>query len=144
MAMPAPAYLERRLRARYHVQVELAYTPVTDTPTYAPVAGCVRRVFRGDERLGLGDEVHFSVAVRRPEDSIRPGGDLWMDLRAFEAAKYMEVFLNGTPPDCELADYRSFVIAGPSDAPCVPVPTEEEVATAWAEFHGRGKRRRGR
>ena len=95
MAMPGPAYDEARLRARYHVQVELAHAAVATTPAHVPVTGRVRRIFRRDDSLRLGDEVHFSVAVCRPGDRLAPGGDRWMDLWLFERATYMEAYLTG-------------------------------------------------
>ena len=134
MALPGPAYVEARRQARYHVQVELAHAGVVKTPAHVPVTGHVRRIFRGDDRLGLGDEVHFKVAVCRPGDSLPPGAGPWRHLRDFEAAKYMEVFLDGTPPECQVVLGQCFVIAAPLDTPSMPAPTEEEVAAAWAAF----------
>src|SRR5262249_8042018 len=100
-------------------------TPVTHKTAHVPVTGRVRRIFRGDARLGLGDEIHFTVAVLRPGDQPAAGGHSWLNLRDFEAAKCMEVFPNGTPRECAVADLRSLVIASPSDNTWVPLPTEE-------------------
>jgi hypothetical protein len=138
MVMPKPAYDEARLRARYHVQVELGQAGVGKTPAHVPIVGRVARVFRGDGLLRPGEEVHFSVAVCRPGDSLCPGGDLWMHLQDFETARYMEVFLDGTPPACKVARSQCFAIPAPSDTPSVPVPTEAEIAASWAAFRGRG------
>jgi hypothetical protein len=57
-----------------------------------------------------------------------------MNLADFKAARYMEAFLDGTPPECQLACSQSFVIAALSDTPSIPVPTEEEVTAAWVAF----------
>jgi hypothetical protein len=141
MAMPRPAYDEARLRARYHVQIELAHATVGETPAHVPVIGRVRRIFRGDDCLRLGDEVHFSVAVCRPGDDLAPGGHQWMYVRHLERATYMEAFLDGTPPECQVARSQCFVIPALSNAPWKLVPTEEEVAVAWAAFRGQNLRR---
>jgi hypothetical protein len=58
-----------------------------------------------------------------------------MNLADFEAARYMEVFLDGTPPKCHLPCSQRYVIAALSDTSSIPVPTEEEVTAAWAAFH---------
>jgi hypothetical protein len=91
--------------------------PVGKTPAHVPVAGRVRRIFRGDEGLRLADEVLFSVAVCRPRDRIPCGGGLWMQLADFEGARYLEVFLEGTPPRCQVVCSQAVVIEAPSDAP---------------------------
>jgi hypothetical protein len=136
MALPDPAYDEARLRARYHVQVEVAHATIAQTPARVPVTGRVRRIFRTDGRLGLGDEVHFSVAVCRPGDCIAPGGDRWMYLWLFERTTYVEAFLDGTPPECQVARSQCFPIPALSDTPSVTVPTEAEIAASWAAFRG--------
>ena len=76
MVMPGDVYTEARLRARFHVQVELDHTVVDRTPGRVPVLGRVVRVFRGDE-------VRFSVPVCRDDDEIPPAGDLWTNLQSF-------------------------------------------------------------
>jgi hypothetical protein len=139
MVMPPAAYDQARLEARYHVQVELAATPpVEKTPAHVPVVGRVRRIFRGDDALRLADEVRFAVAVCRPGDLIPCGGDFWMYLPQFEGASLMEVFLNGTPPECRVASSQISVIEALTDTPCMRVPTERDVAAAWAALHGPG------
>ena len=128
--LPPPAYIEARLLAKFHVQVEIEPSVVDATPAYLPVRGRVRRVFRGGS-LEPGAELRFTVPVCRRGDEIMPGGDLWMYHEQFQGAKYMEVFLDGTPPECKLACSQCSVVAGLSDLPQLAVPTEEEVAAAW-------------
>ena len=49
MAMPYVAHLHARVRARFHVQVELTGVPSDfQTPAKIPVSGLIVRVFRGD------------------------------------------------------------------------------------------------
>jgi hypothetical protein len=64
-----------------------------------------------------------------------------MALRHFERATYMEAFLDGTPPACQVVRSQCFVIAALSNTPWKLVPTAEEVAAAWAAFQGRNLRR---
>jgi hypothetical protein len=57
----------------------------------------------------------------------------------FEKATYLEAFLDGIPPHCEVSRSQCFVIAPLSNSPQVAVPTEEELAAEWATFRsGRG------
>jgi hypothetical protein len=64
-----------------------------------------------------------------------------MDLWLFERATYLEAFLEGTPPECQVARSQCFVIPALSNTPWKLVPTEEEVAASWAAFRGRNRRR---
>lgn len=136
MVMPMPAYLEARLQARYHVQVELNRTPaIGQTPAYVPISGWVRRSFCRDGMLKLGDIVRFQVAVCRPGDPLPCGGELWMDVQDLAPARYLEVFLDGVPPECRVAGSGRCVIEKLTDAPCAPAPTAEEIAAAWKRFY---------
>ena len=136
MVMPLPAYLETLFRARYHVQMELEQPRVIgQTPAYVAVSGWVGRVFRGDGAIQPGDLVRFRVAVCRPGDSIPVGGQLWVPLENFAPARYLEVFLNGVPPECEVAGSGYRVIEKFTHAPCVAAPTDEEVTAAWKRFY---------
>ncbi len=133
--MPGPAYTESRLRAKYHVQVEIERRDIDQTPACVPVSCRVHRIFRGDALLTVGDTVRFSVAVFREYDDIPAGGDRWMHYDVFEQATYLEVFLDGTPPDCKVARSQRYPITRLSDTPQIAVPTEEELAAEWEEFH---------
>jgi hypothetical protein len=142
--MAPPAYTESRLRAKYHVQVGIESRDMDRTPALVPVCCRVRRVFRGDDRLHVGDPVRFSIAVCRDGEDIPEGGDLWMSYEDFQNAEYLEAFLDGIPPDCEAARSQRFVIARLSNDPQIAVPTEKEVAAAWTAFHSAGRRFRMR
>lgn len=128
--MIAPwGYSEARLTARYHVQVEFGgvHGGIT-TPAHVPVRGVVRRIFRGDGHLHLGDGIQFTVAVCRLRDNVISNGENWLPLSSIVGASFMEVFLNGDPPNCEVACYQYRVINELSESARLRVPTPEEVA----------------
>lgn len=137
--MPPPAYPEARLRALYHLQVEVTEAPNPEqTPAPVGVQSVVRRVFRTDGHISVGDAVCFDVWVSGEGDSILdlPLGPLIvMSLRALRNSMYLEVFLNGTPPQCHLAADQCASIYELLDTPHMRVPTEAEVAAAWDEFN---------
>jgi hypothetical protein len=76
---------------------------IGQTPTEVPLHGIVVRVFRGGENLKVGSEVQFSVDVISKEDEYFLGDAKWQDKKVLENAKYMEVFLDGNPPQCKVA-----------------------------------------
>lgn len=127
MALPSVLYEEARLRARYHLQVEVGRLSVAKTPAEISVQSEVRRIFRGDEDLLCGDEVHFTVWVFSEGDELPCGGVLWMRREEVEAAKFFEVFLDGNPPDCTVARCQISSIRELSDTPQLRVPSEQEI-----------------
>ena len=119
MAVPHIGRLAARLRARFHAQVQVEHKAGThQTPGAVPVKGRVVRVFRSGGALKVGDEVQFSVHVYRPGDDIWEG-PAFMRYDTFMQAKYMEVYLNGNPPQCEVALDECVTIEAPSRRPQV-------------------------
>jgi hypothetical protein len=137
MVMPLVVYTEARLRARYHVQVEYERIKIPATPAYVDLCARVRRIFRNDGSLNLDDVIKFQVPVY-PESNkllIPPGGDFWSDGDVLNCGRYMEAFLNGTPPVCSLAASQRELIDALTDSPVMDIPTEDEVAAAWDAFN---------
>jgi hypothetical protein len=103
MAVPYICHLAARLHARFHVQVELIRSGAApQTPAAIPTKARVVRVFRGNGAINVGDEIMFSVHVAGRN------GEVWEDFcflpyETYIQATYMEVFLNGEPPRCEVA-----------------------------------------
>ena len=133
--MPPAAYKEARFRARFHLQVE-----VVDRGEDGSVRARVKRVFRGHAEITRGDEVRFAVAVCRPGELVRPG-EVFTRLADFNATRYMEVFLNGTPPACCVAASQwcrlikgALLFSSLTSRPWMRVPTEKELAAAWEKF----------
>ena len=115
--VPYIGQLRARLLARFHVQIEVTFRDgEIETPAALPIKGTVVRVFRGVGAIGVGDEVAFSVEVARPEDDI-PCGPSFMLYENFMRASHMEAFLNGNPPDCELALDECIALDNPTPRP---------------------------
>lgn len=129
MALMPAAYRRARVWAAYHVQVEVETVSIESTPGDALIRAHVRRVFRGRAALRADDLIHFSVAVYSEGDFIPCGGALWNNRPALERARFMEVFLNGRPPDCELALWQSTIIENLTDVP--QMAAQSRIADAW-------------
>jgi hypothetical protein len=135
--IPLQGRLESRRTAPFHVQLELEKTQkIRRVPDDVRIQGRSIRVFRTDGRLAVGDRVEFTLWVCRPGDE--PTGPAYIDYDDFVAASYMEAYLYGDPPACELAAYEFAVIAGPSEAPTL---TQHELEALLGHFDGAGARR---
>ncbi len=120
MAVPYVGHLAARLRAALHVQVELTLIPRDfQTPAAVPVESRLVRIFRGPSSLSLGQQVRFSLHVYRHGDVILPFPAFVLYDR-FRMARYMEVFLNGTPPACEVALDEWEILDRPTTTPQLP------------------------
>jgi hypothetical protein len=139
MVMPLFAYTQKRFEARYHVQVKHDRDVIHETTGIVPVRGRVVTVFRGDNKLRVGDEVRFSAAIYHDPDEVPPGGWSWTHIASFNNAEYFELFLNGKPPLCEVADYTILIIGAPSKTPQAHVPTKQELSRQVAEWESHGK-----
>jgi hypothetical protein len=114
--LPSDFYLVARHEARFHVQVRLDHVAdVARTPCFAAVDTTVVRVFRDGDTLKPGDEITFGIAVTRPGDEIPASGIVWKAHSTLVEARYAEVFLNGTPPDYEIALSNCTLIEEPTD-----------------------------
>src|SRR5688500_5709967 len=99
MAVPYIGHLRARVRARFHVQIEVTSRESNiETAAAVPITGRVVRVFRG--AISVGDEITFSVHVMRTGDDIwlRPSlmmiGPSFMPYETFIRTSHMEAFLN--------------------------------------------------
>jgi hypothetical protein len=73
------------------------------------------QIFRGDSSLSIGDKLTFHVNVRRHADRI-PFGPIYMRYEALRQARYMETFLDGTPPCVEATD-PGLILSTPTRKP---------------------------
>ena len=102
MAIAYHYRLEARREARFHVQVQVTrIEPVSHTPAEVPIKARVVRVFRSDSTLRVGDEVMFSMRAYRQDDYVPPGPP-FMIYEKLMRGNYMEVYLNGDPPQCRV------------------------------------------
>jgi hypothetical protein len=96
---------KHRNKARFHLQVEVLSVQDVDAkqplvPFNVSIKARVVGIFRGDGSLRHGDLVNFNVTAIQPDespDSIVPKTIKYSSLLE---AQYMEVFLNGQPPNC--------------------------------------------
>lgn len=116
--MPPETYLRARRSAPYHVQVELAEVP-RELPEVGQVQVSARvvRVFRGSRRLRVGDGVGFEVSACRRGADIPTGGAWWTPAERLAEARFMEAFLEGTPPTCRVSLWQAQIIEAPSPRP---------------------------
>ena len=102
MAIAYHYRLEARREARFHVQVQVTHLEAMSyTPAEVPLKARVVRVFRSDGTLRVGDEVMFSMRAVRQDDYIPPGPP-FMIYEKLMRVNYMEVYLNGDPPQCHV------------------------------------------
>jgi len=119
MVMGPGGRLRARHEAPFHVQLELEKTRVLEcVPGDMQVSGRAVRVFRTDGRLAVGDHLAFTLWICRAGDE--PTGPAYIYYDDFMGASYMEVYLYGSPPDCQLAGYELSVVDAPSDEPKLP------------------------
>jgi hypothetical protein len=119
--LPLWRYQEARELTTFHGQVKLLSVETTrQTPANVQVDAEICRVFRGPAPYRPGLSVRFAVSVltgKEPLESVPIGGTRWTNYRDLLWAKYMEVFLNGDPPACQIALWQSAIIDAPSSQP---------------------------
>jgi len=86
----------------------------------------------------VGDRVAFALYVCRAGDE--PTGPAYIYCDDFKAARYMEAYLFGDPPECKLAAYEFNVIRTPSDEPTLTSRQLEKLleqfGNSWADLSG--------
>ena len=118
MVLPDSHYRQARHEAAFHVQVELTEIPSpAGTPCEVSVCAKIVQIFRAWNSLRSGDTVKFGVAVNRRGDEIPAGGTLWIDYDNLVSHRFMEVFLDGDPPDCHVPLWNYQLLDSPSEEP---------------------------
>jgi hypothetical protein len=113
--MPFEARLGARRYAPFHLQLELAKLPAQQrVPNEIQIEGKVTRVFRGDAKF-LGATVLFPLWVCEKGDE--PTGPAFVYYQDLMSARYIEAYLNGSPPQCKLAAYEYVLLPAPSLEP---------------------------
>jgi hypothetical protein len=126
MTIPLEGRLHQRRTAPFHVQLELEKPhAIKWVPDEIRIHGRAVRVFRTDGRLAAGDHLTFPLWVCRPRDE--PTGQAYIYFDDLMTASYLEAYLWGTPPDCELAAYEFRVIRAPSEEPTLTLRELEEL-----------------
>jgi hypothetical protein len=116
MALAPWVYEKARKAARFHLQVEVVEVAPRRP---AHVAARVVRVFRGHERIRVGERVEFDVPVAAAGTTPEPG-EQQMPLGELAGAKFLEVFLDGELPHCDpVGILLPVVLAAPTGEPVV-------------------------
>ena len=123
MAIHMQGRLMAREQAPFHLQMTLGSR--TNHRGESELVGTVVRVFRTDGRLLEGDEVSFPIYICRPGDE--PTGLAYIYEDALARAAFVEAYLFGTPPSCQLAAYEFMLINGPTDQPVMNVEELEQL-----------------
>ena len=135
MSISLEGRIASRMSAPYHVQLELDQkaAPV-EVPSIVVVQGRVVRLFRSDSRLKSGDRLGFKIWVCQPGDE--PTGPAFVYYKEFMSASYVEVYLHGNPPNCELAAYEFALISAPTDQPSMTIAQLQELPLSSMPTHG--------
>src|SRR6476646_1224456 len=102
MAISIQGRLTARREALYHIQMAVDARSVVRGE--AQIAGKVVRVFRTEGRLEEGDSITWAIWVCRPGDE--PTGPAYIYEDDLARALFIEAYLHGTPPACNLAAYE--------------------------------------
>jgi hypothetical protein len=123
--LPQSRYQQARSEAVFHVQVKVLQVEAgMPTPARVRVDAEVVRVFRGEHAMKSGDRVHFSVSVLTGDeelDCVPVGGTIWTNYAALQLARFLEVFLDGTPPACEIRLWQQTILEAPTAQPIMSV-----------------------
>ena len=121
MAIPLESHLEARRQAPYHVQVEIVNRPVhLDTTGSVTIKCRVGRVFRTTAALEVGGTVSFKLPVYLEREGM-PTCPFYLPYRRYVKAVHLEVYLEGTPPQCRVACEEFCIIDGFSETPVLNV-----------------------
>jgi hypothetical protein len=122
MAISLEGRLAWRREAPFHIQI--AVETHTVVRGEAQIAGKVVRVFRTDGCLEEGNDIAWTIWVCRPGDE--PTGPAYIYEEVLARASFIEAYLCGTPPNCELAAYEFTLVDAPSEQPVMgPAELEE-------------------
>jgi hypothetical protein len=106
----------------------------------------VLKVYRSDGTLKVGDCVNFAEYVMREGDEIPCGGTRWKRHDEVWNARYLEAFLNGEPPSCEVALCQSVMLSAPTDCPQMDgwypdvAIRQRALRASWEEGKAAGRR----
>jgi hypothetical protein len=129
--LPPHEYEKARRNARFHLQVVIEEVPShVKTPCeQLLITGKVVRIFRGRHNLRQGDFVKFNIAVQGEPYVAMCSGIFWLNYSNLLQAKYMEVYLNGNPPNCSVALWQYALLDISTDQ-----PTMSSESRSWWKF----------
>ena len=144
MAIALEGRLMWRRTAPFHLQLKLEGVPDDRKKIRGPtqIHGRTVRVFRSDSRLAIGDRVEFPLWVCEKGDE--PTGPAFIYSEELAKALYMEAYLQGDPPNCQLAAYEFSVIGAPCDKPLLTPEQLEDYRPLWESPAGIATQKRKR
>lgn len=111
-----------RRQAPLHVQIELSKAPWPEfNGTKRPgspevrIGGAIVRVFRDASLVSVGDRVWFPIWICQRGDE--PTGPAYLYEEDLRRKRYIEAYLHGDPPACELVGYECLLLEAPSLEP---------------------------
>jgi hypothetical protein len=126
MTMGLKGRINARTNAPYHLQFQV--DPLSEpsrSPSEVVIRGNVVRTFRSAGRLGSGDKIAFKIWVCEPGDE--PTGPAFVYYDQLMQATYIEAYLYGVPPNCELAAHEFALINAPTEQPGMTVAQLREL-----------------
>ena len=117
MALPLETYEKAKQKALLHLQVELdpISQNIEEWEKKFPITGKIIRIFRGSRICRLGQVINFDVAVCAPDAPVLMSGIRWLKYSDLLANKYLEVYLNGKPPNFSVALCQNESIETPTE-----------------------------
>jgi hypothetical protein len=125
MILYVPA--DARSVAPFHVQLELLNRPETPLGYGKDIVlrGTIVRLFRGAPLLSLGSELSFHIWLGDPDEEEAIGSPPFVIYEDLIRLPYVETYLTGQPPKCEIVCYEFQFIPAPSDAPYLPTDSSD-------------------
>ncbi len=118
MTIPREIYQRHRQTARYLLQIRIEKAWIEKAEAgLVPVEGIVARAFRSTWKTRVGRRVRFEVPVLPPGNPMPLGPALFLPLAALQPGRYLEAYLNGKPPDLELAGWQVLPLDAPTNRP---------------------------
>jgi hypothetical protein len=128
MALHPETYKQARKKALLHIQIEIdpIQESVEEFDDRFPISGKIIRIFRGSQICQLGEFINFEIAVWdlrvNPLARVPASGILWLNYSGLLERKYLEVYLNGKPPNFNVALFQYESIDAPTEHPVIPSP----------------------
>jgi hypothetical protein len=139
MAIHFKGRIHWRKTAPYHLQLELDQKAIQLelAKEYQHWDGSriecrVVRLFRSNKGLTIDDRVSFRIFVCEP--GLEPTGPAYIYKKDLVQTTFMEAYLHGEPPECQLAAYEFEILKnGPTKKPVMSVGQLKKSMKRWWE-----------
>jgi hypothetical protein len=129
--MMAPsAYENATFDATYHIQIEIKHDKTKEENSSRMkqcinqfhVSGVVKRILRGDGLLEIENEISLTIGIAPTSAEISASDLYYTNLDGIIVSTFMEVFLNGKPPDLKVPASQIRVIENLTQNPTIHGP----------------------